>query len=202
MINLCCDKPPEAIKICGAEHPIRTDFLIWIKVQSLMRQLDGTGDDIAAKQNFDVIAKIINLVFEDPEQVVLNCSADDILTEVEKFLKGYDHPKSESDYTDRIDQKDIVSFEYDLDYIIIAIRNQTGLDLSYKRKESFHWWLFLLEFETLEEQHYISRLMSRRAYSGNDKELIAIRENSKIPEAFTITRTQQRENEQFNSYFK
>ncbi len=202
MLNLCCDKPPETINICGAEYPVRTDFLVWIKVLSLMRQLDGTGDKIAEENNRIVIAKIINLVFQDPKIVALNCFADDIFVGVEKFSKGYDLSKPDTIARDNSDERNIVDFEYDLNYIIIAIRNQTGLDLSYKRKEPFHWWLFLLEFETLEEQHYISRLMSRRAYSGNDKDLIDLRERSKIPEKFIITRTQQRENEQFNSYFK
>ena len=63
------------------------------------------------------------------------------------------------------------SFDYDLNYIIIAIQNQFGMDLSYQRKQPFHWWLFLLYFRALSGPHYILRLMEIRGYDGKDAEL-------------------------------
>lgn len=201
MLNLCCDEPPKSVRICGADYPVHTDFFVWVKVMSLFRKLDATGDEIAAQNNAVAIAEIVSIAFLEPEKVVQNCSANDILTAVEKFSKGYERPKAESVAANGVEERDVINFEYDLNYIILAIRNQSGIDLSYRRKEPFHWWLFLLEFETLNVNHYISRLMSRRAYTGKDKDLIALRESSKIPEEFTKTRTEEREGDIFNSYF-
>ena len=58
----------------------------------------------------------------------------------------------------------------DLNYIILAIRNQGGPDLSYRRKASFHWWAFLLEFRALCGEHYIMRLMEIRGYEDTSKQ--------------------------------
>lgn len=201
MLNFYCDKPPDSIQINGADYPVRTDFFVWIKILSLIRQLDGTGDEIAAQSNANVIVRIIYLAFETPEKVAQNCSCDDILTAVYQFSKGYNRPSAESAYSSSDDDREIVNFEYDLNYILIAIRNQTGIDLTHKGRKPFHWWDFLLEFETLEERHYISRLMSRRAYKGKDADLIKLREASKIPEEFTRTKSEERNDDKFNSYF-
>ena len=64
--------------------------------------------------------------------------------------------------------------------IIIAIRNQSGKDLSY-RCSHYHWWLFLLEFQTLCGEHYILNLIGARTYEGQDKDLVKRRNDCALP---------------------
>ena len=63
------------------------------------------------------------------------------------------------------------SLDWDLNYIIIAIMNQFGIDLTYRRKEPFHWWEFLLFFRALSGNHFILRLMEIRGYDGKDADM-------------------------------
>ena len=75
----------------------------------------------------------------------------------------------------------LFSFDWDINAIIIAIRNQSGIDLSYRRTEPFHWWEFLLEFQTLCGEHYILNLMGARSYRGRDKELLRRKRMCALP---------------------
>jgi len=109
------------------------------------------------QHNAELLCELQVLVFGG---VLEDEDASEVLKAIAEFSKGYPNapvlpgPSAEQTY----------SFEYDLNYIIIAIRNQSGIDLSYRRKEPFHWWEFLLEFQTLCGEHYILRLMEIRGY--------------------------------------
>lgn len=167
----------------------------------LIRELDSTGDEQARINNINVIREISETVFVCPENVAI-LPADEILKAVEEFSHGYPQERATSDYA-REESDDLltVSFEYDLNLIAIAIRNQSGIDLSYRRKEPFHWWLFLLEFAALEDRHAIVKIINARAYKGDNKDLIALRERERIPDEYIRTRTEQREDEAFDRYF-
>ena len=67
----------------------------------------------------------------------------------------------------------------DINEIVLAIRNQSGLDLSYRCKY-FHFWEFLLEVKTLEDRHYISKLQQIRGYNGKDAQMLRLKEQFAI----------------------
>ena len=75
----------------------------------------------------------------------------------------------------------LFSLEWDLNAIVLAIRNQSGIDLSYRRTEPFHWWEFLLELQTLCGEHYILHLMEARSYQGKDRELLRRKRMCALP---------------------
>lgn len=162
--NFAQDAPPTKLTIGGASYRIKTDYRIWINVMHDLQQIYTTPQTLdEALNNANVIRKIEKSVFgrriKQPVNLVL-----DAITE---FLHGYPQaPVGEGKNSAKT-----YSFDYDLNYIILAIRNQSGIDLSYRRKKTFHWWLFLNEFNALCGDHYILRLMEIRGYDGNDREM-------------------------------
>lgn len=200
MNNYCSSAPPESVRVCGKELMIRTDFLIWISILRLIRKLDSTGDEQAIKNNNEVIKEIFETVFINPLDAK-DLPANKVLQAIEEFSHGYPKEHSATNSSVSEDNTPTISFEYDLDLIAIAIRNQSGIDLSYRRKEPFHWWLFLLEFSALEDRHAIVKIINARSYTGDNKELIALREQERIPDIYFKTQTELREDEAFDRYF-
>ena len=112
---------------------------------------------------------------------VIDAPLPDLIDAIAEFAKGYPTAPMQTD----CGGAQTYSFKYDLNEIIIAIRNQSGIDLSYRRKEPFHWWEFLLEFRTLCGDHYILNLMEARGYKGNDKELLRRKRMCALPVDYT-----------------
>ncbi|MEE0777099.1 MAG: Gp15 family bacteriophage protein, partial [Bacillota bacterium] len=92
----------------------------------------------------------------------------------------------------------LFDFKIDMNSIIIAIRDQSGIDLS-KRKEPFHWWRFLLEFYNLTPEHHICKLMELRAYDGDDKEMKRARDAVALP--VKISKRQKRFEDEMDKIF-
>lgn len=181
MINYVNSPPPESVNINGMEYPINTDYKVWIEVSALLEDLDLTADD---KSIICVFDRIIRLVFNTtniPEDI------NDVLSAIIEFQNGYPSESSDTESNGSQDTSNerTVSFKHDINYIIVAIRNQSGIDLSYRRTAPFHWWEFLLEFNSLEDRHFISRLISIRSYDGDDKERLKLKEKFKLPVKLT-----------------
>ena len=192
--NYCMDAPPTSIEVGGYAYPCETDFRIWLEVLRLMRQVNlRPKNQEDARKTADVLMDMQELVFggvlEDENPV-------EVLRAISEFSKGYPSaPMSSAGTSDA----PTFSFEYDLNEIIIAIRNQSGIDLSYRRKEPFHWWEFLLEFHTLCGSHYILNLMETRGYKGKDKEMLRRKYACALPEEYTPE--QKAEIDEFNAQF-
>lgn len=162
--NYAQDAPPTEITVGGVSYAINTDYRVWIDVLSRVRDLITRPETIEhVMHNSEVIADIENKVFGK----MLKHPANEVLDAITSFSAGYPQaPISEGKQG-----PPVYSFDYDLNYIIMAIRNQSGIDLSYRRKEPFHWWEFLLEFHALCGDHYILRLMEIRGYDGKDRDM-------------------------------
>lgn len=173
MLNFAENEPPKKLEINGSTYKIATDFKVWIRVSRLLEEMDK--DDLSSCMRS--AAKISKIVFGK----IINEPAGDMLKAVVWFLKGY--PKKRSALESGAGHEErIFSFETDLNALIIAIRNQSGIDLSYRRTEPFHWWEFLLEIETLEDRHAICKIMGYRAYGGENKELLMLKQKYALPE--------------------
>ena len=92
--------------------------------------------------------------------------------------------------TESKERESIYSLVHYINMIVLAIRNQSGIDILYKCKH-FHWWLFLLEFRSLEERHYISWVMNCRNYNGEDKERLKLKKTFALPIEYTEEEKQQ-----------
>ena len=162
--NYAQDAPPTDISVGGVAYPVDTDYRTWLQVMRTSRDLitrPKTADDVI--HNMQIIAELEQMVFGR----IIEHPADEVLSAINDFCTGYPQaPVGEGKQG-----PPVYSFDYDLNYIIMAIRNQSGIDLSYRRKEPFHWWEFLLEFHALCGDHYILRLMEIRGYDGKDRDM-------------------------------
>lgn len=173
--NLAMDAPPTEISVGGVPYAANVDYRVWLQVLALMKQIRSeTLDRETRLRNARIFGEIETLVFggrladEDPAEILRSISA---------FAHGYPSAPMGAGESGT----PTFSFDYDLNEIIIAIRNQSGIDLSYRRKEPFHWWEFLLEFRTLCGEHYILNLMEARGYKGKDSELLKRKSQCALP---------------------
>ena len=163
--NLAQDAPPTRITVGGAAFDVNVDFRTWIGVMHDLRDLiiEPTTPEHFL-HNAQVILNIETAVFGKP----IDADVADVLHAISEFARGYpDAPMQGGDPA----RAQTYSFDYDLNYIALAIQNQFGVDLSYARTEPLHWWLFLAYFRALSGDHYILRLMQIRGYTGDDKEM-------------------------------
>ena len=176
--NYAQDAPPTEISVGGFSYACNTDFRVWLDVLRLMEDLQpGDESEEGIRRTNEQILEIESLVFGG---ALVDENAVDVLKAISEFSKGYPSASVRTREHQRV-----FSFDYDLNDIIIAIRNQSGIDLSYRRTEPFHWWEFLLEFRTLCGDHYILNLMDIRSYKGKDPEMRRRKQDYALPEHFT-----------------
>lgn len=176
--NLAQDAPPTSITIGGRDYDCNVDFLVWIDVLRLLRGIETpleTPQQLGAALGTLLAAE--QLVFNRPL-----CGEDpaEVLEAMAEFARGYPCAPVQSD-----GYAAAFSFDCDLNEILIAIRNQSGIDLSYRRRTPFHWWEFLLEFRTLSGDHYILNLMQARSYRGSDRDLMRRRRMCALPPEYS-----------------
>lgn len=176
--NLAQDAPPSALTVGGAEFDINVDFRVWIGVLHDLRDMFPTPDDVEqAMHNVEIIQKIEMDVFGR----ILPVPAPEVLHAITEFSMGYPEAPVQPG-----NGAPTYSFDWDINYIVIAIQNQFGIDLSYQREEPFHWWLFLLYFRALSGSHYILRLMEIRGYNGKDSEMKRQAQRFALPMEMTM----------------
>lgn len=188
------DAPPTSIEVGGKSYMINTDFRVWLTVMELYR-----GVRLKPKTEQQLIDTASTI--EEIERIVFGKLIEEnvfeILNEIGKFMQGY--PTAPMNGSLDNDEQ-TYSFEFDLNEIIIAIRNQHGIDLSYRNEKGCHWWEFLLYFRTLAGEHYILNLMSMRGYKGNDKDMLKRKARVALP---TILSTEEQdEADAFNAMFE
>ena len=163
--NLAQDAPPTALTVGGVSYSINVDYRVWIDVLHDLRNLyTAPKNPDQALRNAELIAKVETAVFGK----VIKQPVASVLEAITDFARGYPDPPVGEGSGSRVQT---YSLEWDLNYIIIAIMNQFGIDLSYRRTEPFHFWEFMLYFRALCGDHYILRLMEVRGYDGKDNEL-------------------------------
>lgn len=162
--NLAQDKPPTELTVGGKTFSINVDYRVWIDALKELRNfiLKPTTPEHMA-HNVMTIVNVEKLIFGK----LIDAEPADLLHAVTEFAKGYPEPPVGG--SDGLDVQ-TYSFECDINYIVLAIKTQYGIDICYERKEPFHWWLFLLYFRNL-TGHYINRLMEIRGYTGKDADL-------------------------------
>lgn len=163
--NLAQDAPPTEITVGGNSYSINVDYRVWIDVLHDLRDIiPAPKTPEQAFHNTEMISNIEKAVFGD----IIPENMSDVLDAITGFVSGYpEAPVSEG----KQNNVQTYSFEWDLNYIVLAIMNQFGIDISYRRKEPFHFWEFLVYFRALCGDHYILRLMEIRGYDGKDPEM-------------------------------
>ena len=163
--NLAQDAPPTELSVGGNSYSINVDYRVWIDVLHDLRNIIPTPKTPdQAMHNTETIANIEKKVFGK----VIKENVASVLDAIAAFAAGYpEAPVGEG----KQQNVQTYSFDWDLNYIIIAIMNQYGIDLTYRRKEPFHFWEFLVYFRALCGDHYILRLIEIRGYDGKDTEM-------------------------------
>ncbi len=191
--NYAMDAPPTSILVGGIPYTVETDYRVWIEVQQELRKINmHTLDPDVMEENEKVLEEIERRIFGG---VLVDENAIDVLQGIYGFLGGYPSLQVESE-----GGPPVYSFEHDINMIILAIRNQSGIDLSYRRKEPFHWWEFLLEMQSLCGDHYILNLMEIRGYKGTDKEMLRNKRRYALPIEYSAE--EQAEIDAFDALFK
>ena len=189
MKNIANRKPPEFFRFGENIYSIYYDFQVWIDVIDLLDELDFEN----LEEDVDILEKIETLVFGTP----IDENIWEVLKKITGFATGYPQHRNKGVEASK-PQRRLFDFKIDMNSIIIAIRDQSGIDLS-KRKEPFHWWLFLLEFYNLTPEHHICKLMELRAYDGDDKEMRQARDAVALPAK--ISKRQKRFEDEMDKIF-
>ena len=155
--NYALDPPPDRLTVGGRSYRVATDWRTWLIALELLKGMRGADGDEALRR----LAELEELLFgglpeEDPGAV---------LDAVAGFLRGYPGPPAEG----APEEASGCSLEWDLNEIVVAIRDQHGVDLSWRGGADLHWWEFLLLARTLCGDHYILRLAEIRTYRGSDR---------------------------------
>ncbi len=189
--NFAQDAPPESISVGGADCPVNVDFRIWIDVLDLARELYPTvGTLEEARHNARVLESMQRLAFGR----ALKASPAAVLRAMMEFARGYPTMVGEgADDGGDGEGEELLSFDYDINAIVLAIEAQYGLDLSYRRKEPFHWWEFLLRVRGLCGDHYILRVMELRASRDTRREARLARRRVRLPHKPTAEERRQLE---------
>lgn len=190
--NWAMDAPPTEIMVGGVSYAVNSDYRVWIEIMELMRQLHSDPSTPERQQQNALIAERMQILAFGG--VLVDENFAEVLMAISNFSQGYPTAPMGGGEPG----PDVYSFKWDLNEILIAIRNQSGLDLSY-RCEYFHWWEFLLEFRTLCGDHYILNLMEARGYRGEDKEMRKRQRRCALPVEHTAD--QQAALEEINDLF-
>ena len=179
--NYAQDAPPGHIEVGGASFCVNGALPGWIDL------LDKVGGRVMAvvtvedaRPNPEVLQRIQMAAFGG---VLEDERPEDVLRAVMEFARGYPSMVGGGADSAGGEEKDdeILSFDYDINYLVLAIQNQSGIDLSYRRTEPFHWWEFLLQVRALCGDHYILRVMETRASDSKDKDVRRAKRRLRLP---------------------
>lgn len=152
--NLLIDELPSGVEVDGEWFRIATNFRTAILFELLMSDSSYSPEE-----------KIINtLTLFYPEKIPQDVGkAMDAV--ISFYLCGEMEDRKEKDgqsiRQSGTQQKQNYSFEQDAAYIYASFLTQYGIDLN--RVEFLHWWKFSALFQSLGEEHKISRIMYYRS---------------------------------------
>lgn len=171
--NWAMDAPPTSISVGGVSYAANTDYRVWLQVLELLKEWRSEPDtDEKRERNVQIAVELQVLIFGG---VLVDEDIADIMRAISGFLRGYPSAPLGGG-----NEALLYSFNWDLNAILIAIRNQSGRDLSW-RCAQFHWWEFLLEFEMLCGDHMILQRIEARGYQGKDPELLKRKRRCALP---------------------
>ena len=163
-------KLPQFVYIGGRRYKINTDFRLFIEFEEeIMKQVEYGK----------VIMKTLKRFYPAFFEILKNRCLEEA---VDKFLwfyrcgKEYNINENKKVNGERINYR-IFSYKYDSDLIWSAYYDK-GIDLTTDR---LHWWKFKAIFVSLPSDCEFRKVMSYRCYDGDDKNLLELKEEYKLP---------------------
>lgn len=162
-------KLPQFVYINKKRYRINTDFRLFIKFEE-----EVTEQVELAKVVLETLRKFYPAFFEILENGELEEAID-------KFLWFYgcgkDYREENSNRPEKKASQRIFSYKYDAELIWSAYYDK-GIDLTVDR---LHWWKFKAIFVSLPSDCEFRKVMSYRCYDGDDKNLLALKEEYRLP---------------------
>lgn len=148
-MDILTDKLPSTICHGGKIYPIRTDFRVWLKFDSIMH------NDALPERKLEEIIKLCILPGELPP-------LEAILQGLFLFYRAGD--SFESDETEQ--KAPVFSYEHDSEYIYAAFLQAYGIDLT--EITELHWFKFQALLKSLPEETKLSKIISCRSADTSD----------------------------------
>lgn len=164
---------PNTINVFGESFSIYTDFKLWLKC-------------ICEVENNPYLNGIdVSYLFKNKVPKILDSGFFNFLFQ-----------NNNTNNNDISSGERIFSFNYDQDLIYAAFLEQYNIDLL---NCSMHWAIFNTLLSGLSENTRLCKLMSIRAYDGDDKEMRKLKQKFALPEI--ISPEEQLKIDKFNEIF-
>ena len=169
MLDLKCRGLPNAIEVCGQVFLLNTDFRPWLQYPGIL------GDNLQK-------------LFTDHAPPLLT---REVLEQLDRFyMPPAELPRGSSAGVPLVD------WDLDADLIYAAFMQAYGIDLI---EADMHWHKFLALFSALPEETLMVKIMSYRAYTGQDKDMLELRDKWVLPEK--LGEEEQQAVDEFNELF-
>lgn len=185
MIKGMYNKLPHYVYLKNEKFNINTDFRIFIEFEIEMQGKDKKKASINCLSKFypaflDIISKGL---FEEA---------------VDKFIWFYKCNKPDIKYNikSKKPKEQIFNYEYDDLYIWGAFKQYYNIDLTTAR---LHWWKFRAMWLCIPSNSEFSKIKGYRAYDGKDKDILEMKELSKLPPTESEIKDEIRRNEIYES---
>lgn len=179
------NKLPHFVKLKNEKYFINTDFRIFIKFEE---------EIIRDKKSRENVYNCLNDFYPD---FILIQQKGLIKEAVDKFIWFYKCGKKEIESNSKGNgaKSSIFSYEYDDQYIWGAFYKQYHIDLT---TAYIHWWKFKAMWLSLESECEFCKIKGYRSYSGNDKDLLQLKQQYKLP----LNENESEEKERRNRIFE
>lgn len=169
MLDLKCRGLPNAIEVYGQVFLLNTDFRPWLQYPGIIRE-------------------DLRELFTDRTPPLLTREAIEQLDCF--YMPPAELPRGSSAGVPLVD------WDLDADLIYAAFMQAYGIDLI---KADMHWHKFLALFSALPEETLMVKIMSYRAYTGQDKDILELKSKWALPER--LNEEEQQAVDEFNELF-
>ena len=163
------NKLPQFIEIKNEKFAINTDYRIFIEFEENMQGRNNNSAVLKA------LVKFYPAFLEIQKKGYMEEAVDKFIWFYfcGKELRELKTPKK----TVKVSQ--IYSYKYDADLIWSAFWMYGRMDIS---KQYVHWWKFKAIWNSLPSECEFVKIKSYRAYTGEDKDILELKEYYKLPE--------------------
>ncbi len=169
MLDLKCRGLPNAIEVHGQVFLLNTDFRPWLQYPGILR--------------------------ENLQELFIDHAPPLLTREALEQLDGFYMPPAELPRGSSTGVP-LVDWDLDADLIYAAFMQAYSIDLI---ETGMHWHKFLALFSALPEETLMVKIMSYRAYTGQDKDMLELRDKWALPER--LDEEEQQAVDEFNELF-
>lgn len=181
-------KLPQSVKIKGKRYKVNSDFRLFIDFEEKMVEEEQVKlSEVIIK----TLQKFYPAFFELLEEGLLEEAINKFLW---FYLCGKNNNDNLSSSSKNKSRGRIFSYKYDSDLIWSAYYDKR-IDLTV---DKVHWWKFRAIWKSLPSNCEFCKVMSYRCYEGDDKNILELKEEHKLP----LSKFEISEEERHNKIYK